>query len=140
MVPMGVGTSTDTPSRPLRLLPSPWRPRSALCSGLKRKWSSVLWCGLATRTTSPPCPPSPPLGPPRGTYFSRRKARQPLPPSPAFTRIFTSSINNEGSLHVAHALVRPWSRLVPTPWLLRYWRFRHVRMNVHELPHSPAIA
>src|SRR5271163_3766503 len=43
--------------------------------------------------TSPPSPPSPPDGPPRGTYFSRRKARQPLPPSPAFTRIVASSIN-----------------------------------------------
>src|SRR5579862_5945859 len=42
---------------------------------------------------SPPRPPSPPLGPPRGTYFSRRKARHPFPPSPAFTRILTSSIN-----------------------------------------------
>src|SRR5437588_10530119 len=42
---------------------------------------------------SPPLPPSPPLGPPRGTNFSRRNARQPLPPSPAFTRIFTSSMN-----------------------------------------------
>src|ERR1043166_9114075 len=41
--------------------------------------------------TSPPWPPSPPLGPPRGTYFSRRNARQPLPPSPAFTRILASS-------------------------------------------------
>src|SRR5947209_8399275 len=44
--------------------------------------------------TSPPRPPSPPLGPPRGTNFSRRKAMQPLPPSPAFTRIRTSSMNN----------------------------------------------
>src|SRR5260370_22671905 len=43
--------------------------------------------------TSPPLPPSPPDGPPRGTYFSRRKAMQPLPPSPALTRIFASSIN-----------------------------------------------
>src|SRR5271157_755025 len=41
--------------------------------------------------TSPPRPPSPPLGPPRGTNFSRRKARQPLPPSPAFTRMRASS-------------------------------------------------
>src|ERR1035438_9134544 len=46
--------------------------------------------------TSPPLPPSPPLGPPRGTYFSRRKARQPLPPLPALTRIVTSSINTKG--------------------------------------------
>src|SRR5271167_3561179 len=43
--------------------------------------------------TSPPSPPSPPDGPPRGTYYSRRKARQPFPPSPAFTRIVASSIN-----------------------------------------------
>ena len=42
---------------------------------------------------SPPWPPSPPEGPPRGTNFSRRKAMQPLPPSPAFMRIFASSIN-----------------------------------------------
>src|ERR1700694_4471937 len=42
---------------------------------------------------SPPLPPSPPEGPPRGTNFSRRKARHPLPPSPAFTRILASSIN-----------------------------------------------
>src|SRR6516225_1660946 len=41
----------------------------------------------------PPLPPSPPEGPPRGTYFSRRKATQPLPPSPAFTKILASSTN-----------------------------------------------
>src|SRR5712692_2893818 len=43
--------------------------------------------------TSPPLPPSPPDGPPRGTTFSRRKATKPLPPSPAFTRILASSMN-----------------------------------------------
>src|SRR5580692_769096 len=43
--------------------------------------------------TPPPSPPSPPDGPPRGTYFSRRKARQPFPPISAFTRIVASSIN-----------------------------------------------
>src|SRR5712691_11829805 len=41
----------------------------------------------------PPWPPSPPEGPPRGTYFSRRKATQPLPPLPAFTNILASSTN-----------------------------------------------
>src|SRR5215475_2002466 len=46
----------------------------------------------------PPLPPSPPLGPPRGTYFSRRNATQPLPPSPAFTKIFASSTNTAGEL------------------------------------------
>src|SRR5450631_1459163 len=45
--------------------------------------------------TSPPLPPSPPEGPPRGTNISRRNARQPLPPSPAFTRIVASSMNME---------------------------------------------
>src|SRR5580698_1762383 len=82
-----------SPSRPVLFEPSPWRPRSALYSGLKRKWTSVLCCSLDSMTTSPPLPPSPPEGPPRGTNFSRRKAMQPFPPSPAFTRIFTSSIN-----------------------------------------------
>src|SRR5690349_1535903 len=43
--------------------------------------------------TSPPLPPLPPLGPPRGTNFSRRKLTQPRPPSPAMTRILTSSMN-----------------------------------------------
>ena len=38
-------------------------------------------------------PATPPEGPPRGTNFSRRKAMQPFPPSPAFTRIFASSMN-----------------------------------------------
>src|SRR5580700_5947640 len=47
---------------------------------------------------SPPFPPSPPAGPPRGTYFSLRNATQPLPPSPAFTRIFASSANTGYSI------------------------------------------
>src|SRR5271165_5382455 len=41
----------------------------------------------------PPFPPSPPDGPPRGTYFSRRNATHPFPPSPAFTHILASSTN-----------------------------------------------
>ncbi len=66
---------------------------AAVYSGLKRKCSSVLRWMVATMMMSPPRPPSPPLGPPRGTYFSRRNARQPLPPSPALTVILTSSTN-----------------------------------------------
>src|SRR5579864_1939073 len=42
---------------------------------------------------SPPFPPSPPEGPPRGTNFSLRNAMQPFPPAPAFTTIFASSTN-----------------------------------------------
>src|SRR6516162_6845349 len=43
----------------------------------------------------PPCPPSPPDGPPLRTYFSRRNATQPFPPSPPFTTIFASPTNIE---------------------------------------------
>src|SRR5210317_1718706 len=53
----------------------------------------VLRASSASITTLPPSPPSPPSGPPRGTYFSRRKLRQPLPPLPAKTLILASSTN-----------------------------------------------
>src|SRR3954453_10365807 len=84
---------TSSPSAPVLLEPSPWRPRCALYSGLKRKCTSVLCFSLASMMTSPPRPPSPPEGPPRGTNFSRRKAMQPLPPPPDAIRIFASSTN-----------------------------------------------
>src|SRR5271165_1632687 len=95
MVPTGTFSTTFAPSRPVLFEPSPWRPRSALYSGLKRKCTSVLWRSLDSMITSPPCPPSPPEGPPRGTNFSRRNAMQPFPPSPALIRIFASSTNME---------------------------------------------
>src|SRR6516225_5631677 len=94
--------------------------------------------------TSPPRPPSPPLGPPRGTYFSRRKARQPLPPSPAFTRIRTSSMN----MGRTEPLVCPHSRKNPcyaTSWMLTNLPIRPRSLNsttpvtlansVSSLPH-----
>src|SRR5579859_1913526 len=93
MVPTGTFRITLSPSRPVQFEPSPWRPRSPLYSGLKRKCTSVLWRSLDSMTMSPPLPPSPPEGPPRGTNFSRRNAMHPLPPSPALTLIFASSIN-----------------------------------------------
>src|SRR5947209_8370682 len=93
MVPTGTFSTMLSPSRPVQFEPSPWRPRSPVYSGLKRKCTSVLWRSLDSMTMSPPRPPSPPEGPPRGTNFSRRKAMHPLPPSPAFTRITASSIN-----------------------------------------------
>src|SRR5437867_13143855 len=64
----------------------------------------------------PPWPPSPPEGPPRGTYFSRRKATQPLPPPPAFTKILASSTNTGTKLpksRLARRRYRPvaaWKR------------------------------
>ena len=50
-----------------------------------------LWEDVLDRA---PGAPSPPSGPPRGTNFSRRKLRQPRPPSPAATWMSTSSTNN----------------------------------------------
>src|SRR5579864_1823255 len=93
MVPTGTFSTTSAPSCPVRFDPSPCRPRSALYSGLNRKCTRVLCRSLDSMMTSPPLPPSPPDGPPRGTNFSRRNAMQPLPPSPAFTRILASSMN-----------------------------------------------
>src|SRR5256886_7483900 len=104
MVPTGTLSTMSSPSRPLLLLPSPWRPRSALYSGLKRKCTSVLWRSLDSMYTSPPRPPSPPEGPPRGTNFSRRKATHPLPPSPALTRIRASSMNICNFVELAQTL------------------------------------
>src|SRR5580700_11144111 len=117
IVPTGTFRVTSTPSRPVLLEPSPWRPRSALYSGLKRKCTSVLWRSLDSMTMSPPLPPSPPDGPPRGTNFSRRKAMQPLPPSPAFTRIVASSMNMSAiyldriaELWFCGNFAQPWKR------------------------------
>src|SRR4051812_3868036 len=99
LVPTGTFRTTSYPAWPLQFEPSPWRPRGALCWGLKRKWTAVLWAWLDSMMTSPPRPPSPPLGPPRGTNFSLRKATHPLPPSPAFMRIFASSMNIQNLFH-----------------------------------------
>src|SRR5574337_1560011 len=45
---------------------------------------------------SPPLPPSPPSGPPRGTNISLRKLQIPFPPRPACTVIYPSSTNIVG--------------------------------------------
>ena len=74
------------PEAPVWLEPRPCSARPALTWWRLYRWASVAQCGLALTITLPPLPPSPPLGPPRGTYFSRRKLMQPHPPSPAFTK------------------------------------------------------
>src|SRR5713101_11170 len=132
MVPTGTLSIISSPSRPVLFDPSPCRPRWALYSGLKRKWTSVLCCSLDSMMTSPPSPPSPPLGPPRGTYFSLRKARQPLPPSPAFTRILTSSMNIE----------KPNKKMPPACSCRRPVRLRGglcACLDVDEFAHPSAI-
>src|SRR5205814_1641976 len=56
------------------------------------KSSSVDSPSSTISTTLPPSPPSPPAGPPLGTYFSRRQAMAPLPPSPPRTLMRASSM------------------------------------------------
>src|SRR5262249_24537129 len=66
----------------------------------------------------PPLPPSPPDGPPRGTYFSRRNATQPLPPSPPFTKILASSTNTGKSYQETppdRGSSGAWERTRPSP-------------------------
>ncbi len=92
-VPGGTKTSSSSPRAPVWFFPLPWAPRPALKWALFWKWTSVFSCRFTSKMTSPPWPPLPPAGPPRGTYFSRRKATAPFPPSPAFTWILASSKN-----------------------------------------------
>src|SRR5437660_1469290 len=92
---------------------------------------------VATITMSPPRPPSPPLGPPRGTYFSRRNARHPLPPSPAFTVILASST----SIKKAAGAQRPQSCFRNLPLLFGDRRDRWLHgSDAHKPAHAAAIA
>ena len=90
-VPGGTGTISASPSAPWRWAPWPWPPRSARkCARRRKLWRSRRLSSQRS-TTSPPRPPSPPSGPPLGTWASRRKDRQPLPPAPARTSILARS-------------------------------------------------
>jgi len=63
--------------------------------------------GSVSKTMSPPLPPSPPDGPPKGTNFSLRKATQPLPPRPATIRTSQLSTNlTRGSYHLIVGILR----------------------------------
>ena len=92
IVPTGTLTMQSAPSAPSRCLPAPCAPFLATWRGLCRSSMSVLIPCVATKRTSPPLPPLPPSGPPRGTYFSRRKLMHPLPPLPALMWILAVSI------------------------------------------------
>src|SRR5256885_12175528 len=58
-----------------------------------RCWPDVWPFRWATDETRQPLPPAPPSGPPRGTFFSRRKLTMPSPPLPAWTSMRASSTN-----------------------------------------------
>src|SRR6056297_566787 len=96
MVPTGTLTVRSSPERPVLFRPAPPSPLSARNLRCTRKSASVLMPWSACSQTLPPWPPSPPSGPPRGMYFSRRKLRQPWPPLPACTRMVASSTNFMG--------------------------------------------
>src|SRR5947208_9374339 len=93
---------------------------------------------------SPPLPPSPPEGPPRGTNFSRRKARHPLPPSPALTRILASSMNMVALLRVYAKQKNASSRRRgcelrshPRGAVLKLFRFQG--LDHHKLAHRTLV-
>src|SRR4029079_10479692 len=109
--------------------PIPCTPRSALNSGWNRKSMRVLVWGLATTKTDPPWPPSPPLGPPRGTNFSRRNARHPRPPLPASTWMSTSSTNIQGIWELDNLVIGE---------LLQGGNSRHtILQSITQLPDYP---
>src|SRR5580692_261192 len=81
------------PLRPDLLDVEPALPDGAAKPRLKRNSNRVESSGLASKKTLPPRPPSPPAGPPLGTYFSRRHATIPSPPPPASASIAASSMN-----------------------------------------------
>ena len=88
-VPGGTGITRSSPRAPclfaLAVPPLPAEVPLPFSAARSRR------DGSQTSTTSPPCPPSPPSGPPRGTWASRRKLTQPLPPPPPSTQIFALS-------------------------------------------------
>src|SRR5262245_14397419 len=92
----------------------------------------VLTCALATTHTDPPWPPSPPLGPPRGTNFSRRKARHPRPPFPAATWMSTSSTNIQLASRRSSELVNmhsPFHHFANSPTLFDWLNADHAPMG-----------
>src|SRR4029453_2856687 len=101
----------SAPLRPVRFEPSPWPPRPAENSFWNLKLRRVLRFDCAVTYTDPPEPPSPPLGPPRGTNFSRRKLMAPRPPWPAATWISTSSTNMFRTAGAYPMLLRLFNRV-----------------------------
>src|SRR5262245_6843718 len=90
MVPGGTSTVRSAPVLPVQLAVPP-RPPLGARQNLRLMSGARLSASVSARRIT--WPPSPPSGPPRGSYFSRRKLRQPRPPSPPFTKISTRSTN-----------------------------------------------
>src|SRR5258708_23948651 len=81
-----------------------------------------------------PLPPSPPSGPPLGTYFSRRKLMQPAPPFPERSEEHTSELQSPDHL-VCRLLLEKKKNHTP--------KHRHQaprRAQTHESPAAPLAA
>ena len=81
-VPRGTSTMTSSASAPLRFDPCPGLPCVARRCGCRCRSSNVVTEESTTAITSPPRPPLPPSGPPKGLNFSRWIDEHPLPPLP----------------------------------------------------------
>src|SRR5665811_2405346 len=92
-VPGGTAITRSPPDFPCRFAPRPRPPGSARKWCVKRKSRSVVRPASTWIKMEPPRPPSPPSGPPLGTWASRRNVAAPSPPSPARTQTVTRSRN-----------------------------------------------
>ena len=88
-VPTGTSRIMSSPFFPVRRPPDPLAPFSALTCLRYFRWIRVQNCGLALRMICPPRPPSPPSGPPLGTYFALWRCIDPAPPCPEAQKILT---------------------------------------------------
>ena len=93
MVPGGTRTTVSPPLRPWPCGPRRCRRPPRVKWRLRLKSPSVVMPASTTRITLPPWPPSPPSGPPRGTWASRRNVPAPSPPSPPATWMRARSAN-----------------------------------------------
>ena len=67
----------------------PLKYRRHIFAGNGESGGNVHMLRLPRRMMWPPRPPSPPSGPPLGTYLARWKWREPAPPLPERHNIFT---------------------------------------------------
>ena len=88
-VPTGTSRTMSLPCLPLQSAAPPCSPFSALMNFLYFRWINVQNCGFDLNMICPPLPPSPPSGPPLGTYLARCRCTDPAPPCPEAQYILT---------------------------------------------------
>src|SRR5699024_10321209 len=93
IVPGGTLRIKSSPFLPAFLFLLPSSPCSATYFLWYLKSINVLRPKSTSNITLAPFPPSPPSGPPAGTYFSLLNDTAPFPPFPDLTKILALSIN-----------------------------------------------